>query len=282
MKIILQSKNNDVLKADFISLESNIILPCSFSHSYQELDDDNSNLLAATIHGKTQEEKKATDIKFFEQYFQLSSDERQIILLHELIHACQRSNSLKDWNTKVNTLVNKYNSLRNYLYSLGVMGNLFVKVKFNLSTIIKFLAFGIFELWNDLLFKQKYPDFFESNMNLVHSQISFKVEQLDFTKANKYAIFFELLRADHYTKMSQGLVINKKFYELFEFYIEKLSKIVDTTELLNFKDRLSELNNSEHYPNSKKLSEKYEEYIKEQWMDEIDNDSNIQKIKKNL
>lgn len=280
MKIILQSKNNDVLQEDFNSLESNVRLPCSFSHFYQKLDDDDDlNLLAATIYGKTQEEKNATDIKFFESYFQLSSDERKIILLHELIHACQRPNLLKDWNKRVNELVNQYRTLLKYLYSIGVMGNPFVKAKFNFSCIHKLLAFGIFELWDDLFFKEKYPDFFESNMNLIYSQISQVIEKLDFANANKYAVFFELLRIDHYTKISQNYKINKKFFELYELYYGHLLKIVCDDELHYFKDQLNELNSSADYPNSKKLSEKYEKYVKEQWKNEIENDSQIQKIR---
>ena len=74
MKIIFQSQKNDVLKEDFSSLQSIVDLPCSFSHLYEKLDDDESNLLAVTIHGKTQEEKNATDIKFYESYFKLNSD----------------------------------------------------------------------------------------------------------------------------------------------------------------------------------------------------------------
>ena len=280
MKIIFQSQKNDVLKEDFSSLQSIVDLPCSFSHLYEKLDDDESNLLAVTIHGKTQEEKNATDIKFYELYFKLNSEERKIILLHELIHACQRNDILKSCNTQVNILVNQYRLLQKYLYAIGVKGDSFVKVKFNFSNIYKLLSFGIFELWDDLCFKEKYHDFFESNMNLVYSQISRNVDELDFTGANKYAVFFELLRADHYAKISQNLDIHKKFIKHFEFFKSEFSKLVDDNEFQYFNERLSELNSNTDFPDSTKLSKKYEKYVKEQWKNEIENDPEIQKIRK--
>ena len=116
-------------------------------------------------------------------------------------------------------------------------------------------------------------------MNLVYSQISHDIEKSDFTDANKYGVFFELLRVDHYTKISQNYKINKKFFELYEFYHGHLLKIIRNDELQYFKDQLNELNSSADYPNSKKLSKKYEKYVKKQWKNEIENDPQIQKIR---
>ena len=125
------------VKEDYESITLSPFPPCKISDvSFGELQQgDFGNMIAATYFGEKRMEQNIVEIQIYSPYFELNSKKRQIVIIHELIHACQRYYELKEYNIKIHKILRYYKSLQTKYYALGATGNLWVKIKSNYTWI---------------------------------------------------------------------------------------------------------------------------------------------------
>src|SRR5437660_5621549 len=88
------------LKTDVTTLKKMLKLPCEFEDVYNSITSLRRNALAATYYGKNEIAQQCPVIEFSMQYFTYNDSKRRIVLLHEMIHACQRFNDLSELNSQ--------------------------------------------------------------------------------------------------------------------------------------------------------------------------------------
>jgi len=261
----------DDLKQDYNNLKNEREKLCQLEESFFETDDIAENIrYAVTRYGKGEMEGGYVKIEVADKYFEQTIEIRKIMLLHELIHACQRPNELLNLGKKCREILAKFYGLmtRYYLQQNYEQARL-QEISGNLNLIRDRFLILPFEMWNDIFFRDTFPDLFPYNISRIYENISSGIDKLDLKNAEKYPVFAELLRATYLTKITDGMDISSKFYDLSNFWKGKLNDIVENEERHFFDSSLNSLSDISYYPDPTMLEKKYEEFANQWWDDEV-------------
>lgn len=227
MKICFSADNNylKLLQSDFIKLKQTVELPCEIHDTYRHLSNLREDGLAATYYGMVEIAEKCPVIEFSSQYFGYDNNRRKIVMLHEIIHAFQRSNSLSELNSKF--LVD---ALRQFKPEIKQELALQIDTKYKKFLIkqkpMLFASTLIFEIWEDIFMKENYPDLFDEAMKFVYENISLdslhKNPFHEFGNDAKYYLFLCMVRARYLSKISKNTSSLSKFELLFKTWKEEL------------------------------------------------------------
>lgn len=215
----------DKLKTDFNLLKNSEKLPCKFEPYYspaQKLYYKEN--IATTTYGKELGGDLLPPYIEFSKYFNYSDSERKIILLHEIIHACQRKNDLFGVNDKTRNILHTFHSeiTEKWKQAKQISANpdetpfeILEQKRAVISSIFEIP----FELCDDVFFKTNYSHMFEQNMNINYNNISGYVDK--FTSFSKiyqkyYYVYREMLRTKYLYTLNIGFPLEEKFKELFE------------------------------------------------------------------
>jgi len=239
----------EILKNDYALLKK-ISLPCDVEECFEITDHARYKIgIAVTFYTKSDIQKGYPNIEINIQYFARSAEERRLILLHEIIHACQRVNELSEINkkylidrdTELNDLIPRYagikgkNDLEIYLF----------KTKIGAITMF---ATWIFEIWDEMYLKEKYPDLLEPKMKATYDMISHYYKQNVYSFLEgwaKYAILAEVVRSCYLMKITSGKSVSTNFEDLLIKWSTELKNHAENDEydkLMNLVESLTDLN----------------------------------------
>lgn len=253
------------LQTDVLELKQSLELPCEIEDIYRHLPKLRENAIAGTFYGNEEIEQKSPVIEFSNRYFTCSKTRKKIVILHEIIHAYQRSGSLSQLNSKF--LVD---ALRQYKPEIKEELKLQIDTKYKKFQIKKkpmlFASTLIFEIWEDIFMKENYPDLFEEAMDFVYENIStdlvHKNPFQEFGNDAKYYIFLCMVRALYLSKISKNTNSLTKFEFLYEKWREELDKRFVKKELDFVNEFIVRLTNVE---SPLELEKSYSDFLDHVW-----------------
>lgn len=269
MKIEFQTATWEVqtLEDDLNYLRDTLGFPCEFKNEVKpEKNPRCPNDVAIAFFGPKEVITGIPIIEINTQYFEKNRDDRILILLHEIIHCCQRVNELKFINDKymvqltiqINTLIDE------------VLKNRSWDVKFNVyrSSLITVGLFAswIFEIWDEMHLRKNYSHVFEKKLELTFERIDQKIDAdtfKDYEDWAKYCVFLNLVRAFYLKKITQDYAISVKYGDLYERWNKKLRSITNQNEYDELMNHLDSLTNIEGYGDSDTsiMEKSYDELI---------------------
>ena len=215
----------DQIKIDFKALKHSEKLPCEFEPYYSPATKlyfkDN---IATTTYGKKLGGNLLPPYIEFSKYFDYENSERKIILLHEIIHACQRKNDLFGVNEKTRNILGTFVSeIRTKWEQAKNDSNNPDTAPFEIldqkRTTISSIFEIPFELCDDAYFKTHYSHMFEQIMSMNYTNISGYVDKLStFSRIYQkyYFVYREMLRTKYLYTLNTGFSLEEKFKKLFE------------------------------------------------------------------
>lgn len=229
------------LKKDFKVLNDSEELPCECDAYFTPASKLHykGNIATTTFGKEIGEGELLPPYIEFDSYFNFEEKQRKFIMLHEIIHACQRKNELYDINTETRKIFRELVIEKIEKSKIAKNRNLEkIKILEDRINIIKGISEIPFELCDDVYFKKKYFHLFPDIMNLHYEHISGYIDQIEkFSEIYQkyYVVYREMLRTKYLYELNKGLELEEKFYKLFvewdkkylEFFNEDERKILD-------------------------------------------------------
>ena len=257
----------DSLRKDFDELKKEFTLPCKIEEFYAA--NTKSRLpqeIAVAFYGEKEIKQSYPEIEINPQYFKEDSVARHLILLHEMIHCFQRVQELSKINKKyfVDGTQKFNDKIDEYISKHGKDHNL---DKFRIMAYnIGMFSTWIFEIWDELYLKKKYPAYYEKKLKLTFQRINSQYSETEYNEFGilaKYPIFIQLSRAYHLKKISKGTKVSENFCELYDKWKNRLSKVTNSQEygkLMSYIDLLANFDGFENSDTSN-LEKVYDEVI---------------------
>lgn len=261
----------EILKKDYDDLKKEREKLCKLEESFLKTDQiSNEVQYAITHYGKEEMENHYVRIEVTRQYYEKTDAVRKIMLLHELIHACQRSNELLNWNKKIRGILAIFYGKITRYYLTDDYEKIKLEEMWKNFNWIKSWFFTLpFEIWDDIFFRDTFPELFSLDVEIIHQNISEGVDTMDLKNAVKYPVFVQLVRSTYLEKITKGADIATKFSKLSGFWRSKLNDIIKEDEQDFFDSSLESLSNISNYPDPSELEKIYEEFAIRWWKDEI-------------
>ncbi len=271
MKIDFQTPTWEVqtIEDDLEYLKNSLGYPCEFQSTVNPCKEPRCpNDVAIAFYGSKEMKTGIPVVEINSLYFEKDQDDRILILLHELIHCCQRINELKSINNK-------------YMIQLSTQINLLIDdvlkirghdIKFNVyrSSLLAVSLFSswIFEIWDEILLLKKYPTVFERKLELTFERIDQKIDSntfKDYGDWAQYSVFINLVRALYLKKITKNHKISKKYEDLYEKWKQKLESITTKNEFDELMTHLDSLTYVEGFEKSdtSTLEKSYDLLIKQ-------------------
>ncbi|MCY4492192.1 MAG: hypothetical protein OXC46_12140 [Thaumarchaeota archaeon] len=256
MNIKFQTAGWDVqtLEDDLKSLKTTLGFPCEFSYivnpcSVSRSPDD----IAIAFYAKNEIKTGIPLVEMNSEYFEIEDMQKRIlILLHEIIHCCQRVNELEKINIKYMVdLVEQIIAIEKQYLESHYNDAQFYRLNSSLNVIGLFSSW-IFEIWDEMYLKTNYSDIFEVKLEITFERIGEISDSAydNYGKWSKYAVFTDLVRACYLKKIAEGLQVSEKFEKLFCKLELKLEKITTAHEFNDLMSNLKCLTHIEGYANS--------------------------------
>src|SRR6185437_6003184 len=232
----------DILKEDFKELKK-YDLPCNIEEIFFSYDNPRCPAcIAVTFYTKEDLEKGYPNVETNTKYFQMDSYERKLILLHEIIHTCQRVNDLNKINEKYFVRgINELEQIENlYIKTTGTSDPWIQTLNMRTKTIDMFASW-IFEIWAEMYFKKQYPTHFQKIMEITYNIINSQYKRYAYPSDDdwsKFLVFAQLVRAYYMMKITQGWIVSSKYEELFENWRVELSECTKNGEYDSLMARL--------------------------------------------
>lgn len=257
------------LTSDFEELKKLVLLPCDTDEFYEQNKIPRSAIdIACCYYGEEEISKGHVLIEVNPHFFQEDDLARQLILLHELIHACQRTNELLQLNQKylidgVNDLIKIKSEYLEHKPEDDYYNYVFRKKTNNIDE----MSGWIFEIWNELLLKQDYGQHLEKKHETTYKLITKGIPDdayKDFGTWKKFPIFSQLVRATYLEKISRGTKISSKYKKLAEKWEKILSDSTSAEDFEELMSNLDSLTNVDDFSKAglEKLEEAYDKMIK--------------------
>ena len=269
MKIEFQTASWEIqtLTDDLEYLKNTLGLPCNFDKIINASKQPRRPDDVAIVFFTSKEVKTGIPIvEINTQYYEYDREDRILILLHEIIHCCQRVNELKSINDKyLVQLTNSLNSQIDKILKTHDKDNKFYVFQSSLINVGMFASW-IFEIWDEIHLKENYSKVFERKLELTFERIDQKID-MDTLKSYgnwaKYPVFISLVRAFYLKKITKDFDISKKYDELYERWKEKLQSITNQNEYDELMNHLDNLTNIDAYYNSDTdtMEESYDKLI---------------------
>jgi len=265
LKILFSTSSERIeeLKQDFEDVKNDYGLPCEITPDYVSVSNFRTNLgVAVTYYEDVQIQQGFPEIEIPPQYFDLS--ERKLTLLHEMIHACQRSSSLESLNKEyLINLIHKLEQIQkdtsdedNYVFSIDAK----IQMVYMHST-------WIFEIWDEMCLKIEYPDLYVKKLDQTYDLISsaLNTEMGGYGNWKKYIFLFQFVRAKYLQKITHETHIESKFESLCNEWEQRLKSFVDEKEFNRLMSKVDGLTDVDAYnsDDSTSLKKLYEEMIQE-------------------
>lgn len=251
------------LKQDFENIKNNFGLPCEITPDFVVISTPRTSMgPAVTFYEDKQVKQGFPEIDANPSYYDLP--ERKLTLLHEIIHAYQRSGSLELFNKEY--LINLISRLEEIQKQFTEDEDYNFTISPKLQMIYLYSTW-ILEIWDEMYLKIKYPDLYvkklDQTYDLISKNLSSEIE--GYGKWKKYIFLFEFVRAKYLQKITLGTDIESKFENLCKEWELRLQSCVDTIEFQRLMSKVEDLTNIEAYelddPTS--LKNAYEEMIQE-------------------
>ena len=255
MKIEFQTATWEVqnLEGDLQRLKDTLGFPCEFSSTVvASKEPRSSNDVAIAFYGKNEINAGVHLIEINTKYFKHKQDDRILILLHEIIHCCQRTGALQKVNDKYIKLGKRIDDLvGEYIKNHGRDKQF--SIFWNSLYAIGLFYSWIFEIWDEMLLKTKYKSVLEKKLSLTFCIINKKIDKntyRDYGCWAKYRIFIYIVRACYLQKISKNLGISEQFEDLKQRYIATLKQITNDAEFTQLMDQLDSLTSIDDFFNS--------------------------------
>ena len=256
MNIEFQTASWEVneLKNDLQYLKNTLGLPCKFQETVNPSTTPCSPTdIAITFFRKDEVKTGIPVVEVNTQYFKEKREKRILILLHEIIHCCQRVNELKTINEKyMINLAEKLNSIINEYPKDHKQDKKFGIFRASLMAVGLFSSW-IFEIWDEMYLKINYSKVLEKKLELTFEKINQEISVDTFQDYGcwaKYPVFINLVRAHYLEKISEGHNISIKFKDLCRRWENKLKCITDESEFKELMNHLEALTRIKDYNNS--------------------------------
>ena len=269
MKIEFQTTSLEIqtLTDDLEYLKNTLGLPCNFNKIVNASEQPRyPNNIAMTFFVSEGVKTGIPIVEINTQYYEYDRKDRILILLHEIIHCCQRANKLKLINDKYSVqLTNSLNSQIDKILKTHDKDNKFYVFQSSLIDVGMFASW-IFEIWDEIHLKENYSKIFERSQELTFKSIDQGID-IDTIKCYgdwaKYLVFINLVRAFYLKKITKDFDISKKYDELYERWKEKLQSIINQNEYNELMNHLDNLTDIDAYYNSDTytMEESYDKLI---------------------
>lgn len=259
------------IKTDLSQLCSQINeLPCNLTVDFESQFILRVQHTPATFFGAERINGFVPVCEFPDRHFSESNNLRLIILLHELIHACQRQTVLLHWDKCTRE------KLREYVVFGQVAAQMcapnkrteIIRNSNAMKCLIEEFYKIIFEAWNHLLMREQFPEFFEQEMFNVHERIAHGTNDGTFDDWNEdfmFHMFAKLLEATFFAKIAENFQISQDYVNLGRFWRDKLRKVCTPKQfnvLINTVDTMTRTN---EFPNSNTLEKQYKIFCQLLW-----------------
>ena len=257
------SEHLEELKQDFEYVKNEYGLPCKITPEYVSVSSFRANLgVAVTYYEDVQIQMGFPEIEVPLKYYDLS--ERKLTLLHEIIHACQRTSSLETLNKEY--LVNLIHKLEQIQKNTSDEDANDFSIDAKLQMIYMYSAW-IFEIWDEMCLKTEYPSLYVKKLDQTYDLISpaLNTEIGGYGNWKKYLFLFEFVRAKYLQKITLGTSIVSKFESLCNEWEQRLKSVVDEQEFDRLMSKVDGLTDVDAYNSGDPTSLKklYEEMIQE-------------------
>lgn len=248
------SWETDKLKDDLEYLKNTFGLPCEIEETINACREPRApNDPAIAFFGKNEVKTGIPVVEINTQYFNEKKEKRILVLLHEIIHCCQRANGLKKVNEKyMINLADRLNSIIVEYLKNHPRDEKFYVLRESVKAVGLFSSW-IFEIWDDMHLKTNYSQVLEQKLELTFEKINQEINADSFKDYEcwaKYPVFINLVRVYYLEKISEGYDISKKFQDLRSRWENKLKDITDTKEFKEIMNNLEALTRIEDYNNS--------------------------------
>lgn len=245
------------LKCDFENLRTEISLPCEIQPQYSSLYETFTHTTAITYYRRSEIESKCPKILFNESYFDEDYSERKFTLLHELIHACQRSSNLSDWNF---LWLNTWDYMESKKLQYEVLSDFknADNIEYNKILIHQLFAY-VFEIWDELFVKTTYPNLFEGRMNQLYDFIiqTNYLDSFDTHPKKKEWIFMHLIRSYYLKRISEKTKAYANFDLFHNSWNSKFETVVNRDEKTEWYEWLEKLTDFSKYPDPGELKQNH-------------------------
>lgn len=256
------------LTSDFEKLKKLVTLPCKVEEFYEPNKIPRSAFnIACCYYGEEEISKGHVLIEVNPQFFQEGNLAKQLIILHELIHACQRTNDLLHLNQKylidgVNDLIKIQSEYLKHKPEDDYYNYVFKKKINNIDE----MSGWIFEIWNELLLKQDYGVHLEKKHETTYKLITKGIPDdayKNFGTWKKFPIFNQLVRATYLEKISRGTKTSSKYKELAEKWEKILADSTSSEDYGALMSNLDYLTNVDDFSSAglKQLEDAYDKMI---------------------
>ena len=257
------SEHIEDLKQDFKNVKNNFGLPCEITPNFTSyVTPQNPMGPAVTFYEEKQVKQGFPEIEVHSSYYDLP--EPELTLLHEIIHACQRSGSLKFVNKEY--LINLLNRLTILKNQTSDPDNYEFLINQKLAAIYLYSTW-VFEIWDEMYLKTKHSDLYVQKLDQLYDLISSGLNTVidGYGKWKKYILLFEFVRAKYLHKILQETRIESKFEKLCDEWELRLKDCVDKDEFQRLMSKVDGLTNIDAYDldDPKSLKNSYEEMIQE-------------------
>ena len=263
VSFITSKEHIEQLKQDFEDVKNDYSLPCEIDPDFIETKTFRSpDAPGIAYYEDFQIQNGIPEIEIPPRYFQLS--EQKFTLLHEMIHVCQRSGSLKNLNKDY--LVNLIHRLEKIQNSISDTDAELFSIDPKLQMIYMYSTW-IFEIWDEMYLKTHYPTLYEKKLDQTHDLISGLIDAdlVHFGNWKKYVSLFEFVRVKYLQKITSGTNVESKFKKLCDEWESKLKSFVDDNEFQRLMSKVDDLTNIDAYYSNDPtpLKEVYEDMIQE-------------------
>lgn len=261
--LVSSPDNLDKLGTDFQKLLQIINrLPCELIVDFNSRVVLRAQNTPTTYYGRERTNNLPAICEFPENHFHDPEQLRLIILLHELIHACQRQTILRRWDERTMNTLREFRVLANISISISLPQQRDAIIK---TTEAEFQLLHsyfqiIFEAWNHLFMKENYPDLFEQEMINVHHRISYNAYNGNYDNWNEGFMFhmhMHLLEATFFSKITEKLQITKDFQKLADFWRNKLQSVCQKNQFQKLNSVVDTMTRINEFPNSQTLEDQY-------------------------
>lgn len=250
------------LRTDFEKLVQSIDhLPCGITADFQNRLVLRAQDTPTTFHGRERTHNFPAVCEFPDIHFQETEQLRLIILLHELIHACQRQTILRRWDDQTMNTLREFRALANaaILMVRPATDQELREIDAEIQLFHTYFQI-IFEVWNHLSMKKDYPSLFEQEMKNIHQRKSAEIDGSHFDNSNDGFMFHmhaNLLEMTFFAKVTENLPISNDFQKLAEFWRDKLQSVCESGQFQKLNSVVDAMTRTSEFPNSQTLEEQY-------------------------
>lgn len=271
IKFICEKNRKEELETDVERCLSTTSNPISFTYDIDERDSVDVNGIVETFYNETERRNNQPLVFFSSRYFDLSDENRLLVLLHEFIHIRFGDRELLEWNKQWEqyrrNITREYNL---FLNSEQFKEEVWHRMSQKISMIDRLLS-QINEMWAELYFRDTYADLFSRRMSLEYDNLKRALETRNyesFGELSKYCYLWEMIRTLFFVKLAITDLpeYRDRFRELYDGWHVKLQQVFDVKSEA-FQKLADELTDCAEYPNSKKLENKFIDLANTIWND---------------